>query len=161
MSEKINLKQKIFVACTNANGEADMFVCEVESTQEEITNGKHYEKAKSLALENGYEGNFVCFDANEQSNIARQVTELECLVPSTQSLEFAIQLEGGLIQNIFCKDSKNIDCTFAVFDYDTEGLGEDELSYITQPGGEAAKAYISHQGLSDSPVINLDEILNG
>lgn len=72
---------KMMVACINANGESDLFVCTVHCTAAQRANGDHYEMAEEMALEAGYEGSFVGFDPDEQRNLARQVSELDCPVP--------------------------------------------------------------------------------
>lgn len=74
-------KIKMIVACRNSSGEADMFSCTLEATQDEYLLGKHYDFAEKLAEESGYEGPFVSFDPSEQKNIADQVTELDCPIP--------------------------------------------------------------------------------
>ena len=55
----------VAVACINASGVADMPVFEVCLTQHEYELGNHYEIAEKIAEEEGYEGPFVCFDAEE------------------------------------------------------------------------------------------------
>lgn len=73
-----NLRQKtIAVACSNANGEADIFICEVASTPEQRDNGEHYERAIEQAEADDYEGPFVCFDHSEQARIKAAATELK------------------------------------------------------------------------------------
>lgn len=82
---------KMMVACTSANGEADLFICTVHCTAAEKANGDHYEMAEDMALAAGYEGSFVGFDPDEQRNLACKVSELDCPVP------FALyDNEGGL-----------------------------------------------------------------
>ena len=55
----------VAVACINASGVADMPVFEVCLPQREYELGNHYELAEKIAEEEGYEGPFVCFDAEE------------------------------------------------------------------------------------------------
>jgi hypothetical protein len=76
-------EQKVMIACTNANGESDMFVCAVEVSDSEYQNGVHYDLAKVVAEENGYEAPYVCFDQHEQKNLARKLSMLECPIPFT------------------------------------------------------------------------------
>ncbi|WP_286241150.1 hypothetical protein [Neptuniibacter halophilus] len=66
----------IFVACKNANGEADMFVCTLDVTESDVDLGNHYDLAEQEAVESGYEGPFVCFDEHEQHNILRVTGDL-------------------------------------------------------------------------------------
>ena len=74
MSNQIH---QIAVACTNANGEADLVLITVTVTSEELTNGEHYEKAKVDADLQGYSAPFVCFDYAEQKNIHRVYDNLQ------------------------------------------------------------------------------------
>lgn len=78
------------------------------------------------------------------------------LASDKADLQFAIHLENGLVRGIFCR--KEVNCSFAVFDYDTEGLQDDEISQITQPNGEKADAYIQKFARSTIPAINLSEV---
>ncbi|MFV8385058.1 hypothetical protein ACNO5E_13295 [Vibrio parahaemolyticus] len=75
------MNTKVMVACRNANGEADMYVCDVTVTDEAFQLGKHYDIAEAMAEAEGYEPPFLCFDKNEQRNIARQVSKLDCPIP--------------------------------------------------------------------------------
>jgi hypothetical protein len=72
----MSTEQKIAIACTNANGEADMTIVTVTATAEEIENSVHYERAIEQAEEEGYSQPFVCFDQYEQANIKRVLPEL-------------------------------------------------------------------------------------
>jgi hypothetical protein len=74
------IEMSIAVACRNATGMADMPVFNVTVTEEEYHLGMHYDKAESLAEEDGYEEPFVCFDAAEQGAIAAAARRLS-LVP--------------------------------------------------------------------------------
>lgn len=80
-------KMKMFVSCLNANGSADMFVCEVEATQEQFDNDEHYDLALEQAEQNGYEQPFLCYNEYETNSIARHFAtaqsspvESECIV---------------------------------------------------------------------------------
>jgi hypothetical protein len=68
--------QKVAVAGTNANGEADLVVVTVDVTPEDYNLGKHYDLAEAKAVELGYDAPFVCFDETEQANIHRVYDEL-------------------------------------------------------------------------------------
>lgn len=74
-------KIKMIVACRNSSGESDMFVCTVETTEEQHSLGEHYNLAEKQAQENGYISPFVSFDPSEQKNIAGKVSELDCPIP--------------------------------------------------------------------------------
>ncbi len=59
----------IVLACTSAEGTSVLAIFEVECTEVEIDNGEHYQKAKTMARNEKYEGPFVYFDETEQSEI--------------------------------------------------------------------------------------------
>jgi hypothetical protein len=103
------VKHKVAVACTNANGEADLFVTTVEVTTEQIALGEHYDIAESKADEEGYSKPFICFDEHEQSNLKRGFNDLNVteLVPNHEKLKFKLFDEeaGDEISGNF--DSKN------------------------------------------------------
>lgn len=77
MSTSQPLPRKMMVACTNANGERDLFVTTILASDDEVADGLHYERAEDAAAEDGYEGPFVAFDEHDQRNITRQVPELD------------------------------------------------------------------------------------
>lgn len=56
---------KCIVVCTNAEGSPDFFGCEIEVTEQDQTDGLHYELAKLQAEEYGYSGPMVVFDKND------------------------------------------------------------------------------------------------
>lgn len=68
--------QRVAVACTNANGEADLAIIDVKVTPEAYDLGEHYDLATEEAKEQGYEAPFVCFDESEQRNINRVAAQL-------------------------------------------------------------------------------------
>ena len=53
---------RVVVACSNAMGGPDFFFVEVEATQKQIEQGKHYTAAEIQAGSEGYESPYVCFD---------------------------------------------------------------------------------------------------
>jgi len=56
---------KVAVVCRNAEGAVDFHTCTPEVTEAERQEGKHYELACENAEENGYEGPFLPFDAED------------------------------------------------------------------------------------------------
>lgn len=54
---------KVCVLCSNADGAPEFFWCEVPCSEREYNAGQHYEKAKSVADEKGYELPMIAFDA--------------------------------------------------------------------------------------------------
>ena len=66
----------VAVACRNGNGESDIVVLTVLVSKSGYIDGEHYDLAKEKAKEEGYEGPFVCFDADEHANILRVVPAL-------------------------------------------------------------------------------------
>ena len=61
---------KCIVAGTNANGEPDLYFCIVNCTIDQGHNGNHYDTAKEMAEDNGYEGPFVAFDERDSAGHA-------------------------------------------------------------------------------------------
>ncbi len=59
------MKILVISACSNASGEPDFALTEVECTKAEYDEGTHYEKAEDILLDEDYEGPFVHFDAND------------------------------------------------------------------------------------------------
>lgn len=50
---------KMIVAAVNAGGEPDFFFCKVNCNESEIDDGEHYEAARALADEEGFETRLV------------------------------------------------------------------------------------------------------
>lgn len=59
---------KCAVACHNASGAPDFFFVKIKCTEEEYQEGTHYEFARAIAKEMGYEGEFVVFDESDGPN---------------------------------------------------------------------------------------------
>lgn len=51
---------KCAVFATNSNGEPDIYFCKVDCSEKERDAGSHYDIAKNLAIENGYEPSLCC-----------------------------------------------------------------------------------------------------
>lgn len=51
--KKLQLVRTV-VAAINANGDPDLFFCKVACTEQEYSDGKHYNAACNLAMEEGY-----------------------------------------------------------------------------------------------------------
>jgi hypothetical protein len=97
------VKHKVAVACTNANGEADLVVTIVEVTEDQITLGEHYNAAEAQVESEGYEKPFICFDEHEQGNIKRATHELvdttDCpMKEALTSLISDAQATGGIVE---------------------------------------------------------------
>ena len=69
-------KIKCIVASYNANGEPDLYFCQVLCTQEQFDNGDHYDCAIKCAKDNGYEGDGIAFD--EFDNAGKTMLGLFC-----------------------------------------------------------------------------------
>lgn len=67
----------VAVACTNSSGEADMPVFDFTLLERDYQLGVHYDMAKDMAAEDGYESPFVCFDQSEASVLKRAYDEIE------------------------------------------------------------------------------------
>jgi len=72
---------KMMAAVVNASGEPDFFFCKVKCNDDEIDNGEHYDAARALAEEEGYEVRLV-YDQMDSG--------------------------GQAIQHIFCWDSATL-----------------------------------------------------
>ena len=66
---------RVAVACTNANGSAELFIAEVEATQDQHDLGEHYDMARQMAIDEGYEEPFVCFDQEEIAALSSEARE--------------------------------------------------------------------------------------
>ncbi len=62
-------KSLIVLACTMSSGEPAMICYDVEYTADQYNEGEHYEMAKTMAEEDGYEAPFVCFDSSEYNQV--------------------------------------------------------------------------------------------
>lgn len=60
---------KMIVAGTDAMGTPDMFFCKLKTTEEEVEEGLHYERAKVIAKDNGYGGPFVVWDEDDAPQV--------------------------------------------------------------------------------------------
>lgn len=69
----------IAVACRNASGSPDLPIFRVPVTPREICQGLHYDKAEIQARNAGYEGPFLCYDADEYGVILSAAKTLEQL----------------------------------------------------------------------------------
>lgn len=105
MSQNDLRNRKMMVACINANGERDLFVTTVLASENEISEGFHYDMAESKAADAGYSGPYVAFDGHDQRNIGRQVQELDYPItvqikdetnPSGESATVYLQLTNDL-----------------------------------------------------------------
>jgi hypothetical protein len=61
---------KCAVACTNSNGEADLYYCKVACTEQQYALGDHYSGAKLSAVREGYEPALV-FDEIERPEVMK------------------------------------------------------------------------------------------
>lgn len=84
MKKSINM----LVACVNANGEPDLARLTVLATDHEQEHGEHYEKARSMAQEDGYEPPFICYDEADQRNIFRVMREIQSEQDESKRLAF-------------------------------------------------------------------------
>lgn len=63
---------KCIVACTNANGDPDLFFVKVKCTDKQFENGDHYDSAKAHAEQQGYEP-FLAYDEVDSAGKAMLV----------------------------------------------------------------------------------------
>jgi hypothetical protein len=108
--------QKMVVAAVNASGEPDLFFCKISCTPEEVDDGKHYDMAKQLAIEEGYEPK-LAYDTQDMAGKAMY----DALFDKTKP-KVVIDITGGLVQSI---DSE-IDLDVVIIDY--EDVSEEEAN---------------------------------
>lgn len=118
----------IAVACHDASGMPDMPVFTVAVTDRDCNFGIHYDKARAMAEEAGYERPFVCFDAAEHNAILSAVRNLD-LVPRVVVVDFT----DGLVQSVRC-DAGDI----KVICYGESDTSSDAV--VDRPVGEGGKA---------------------
>ena len=70
MSKKKDIT--VVIACRNANGSPDFVYTKVSVSQSQYDTGDHYDLAEEKALEDDYEGPFVCFDEVEMPEFLKQ-----------------------------------------------------------------------------------------
>ena len=63
-------RQTVAVACVNANGESDIFVCSVMASPSDEGH-RHISEALEKASDAGYDGPYLCFDASDMGNLLR------------------------------------------------------------------------------------------
>lgn len=79
-----------------------------------------------------------------------------------KQLQFAIYVDGGRVDSVFCRDAEGFDSEFMIYDYDIEDLLDNQVTEITQVRGKEAGtkvgAYVYRQGVDQNPTINLDDV---
>ncbi len=101
----------IAVACHNASGVPDMPVFSVTVSDTDYAYGIHYDKAKALAADAGYERPFVCFDDTEQNAILSAARSLNLVprlvvVDMTDGAIHSVRCDAGDI-NVICYDESD------------------------------------------------------
>jgi hypothetical protein len=64
-------------------------------------------------------------------------------------------LEGGLVQTIVSTDPRAVTAAIydiVVVDYDTDGLGRDEIGAVEQADGTFTEAHVSHRGVEQATI---------
>lgn len=61
---------RCIVACTNSNGSPDLFFLKITAPEDKIDDGRHYDKAKKIAANEGYAGPYVVFDETDSAGKA-------------------------------------------------------------------------------------------
>ena len=75
--EEVTESNPVVIACRGSDGAPVLVTFDVEYTEEEYSEGIHYDKAIELAEIAGYESPFICFDVNEQSEITTMAKILD------------------------------------------------------------------------------------
>jgi hypothetical protein len=88
------------------------------------------------------------------NEIQRRFTALAQVEP----LRFAIELYGGFVEQIFSDGERAPKAVFAVIDYDIKDVGDDDITYLTQPDGTTTGVYVNFPTLDESGSINFKEI---
>ncbi len=70
------IKDFVVLACAVSSGEPTMVCYDVEYTRDQYNEGEHYEMAKTMAEEEGYEAPFVCFDSSEYYQVIKMAEKL-------------------------------------------------------------------------------------
>lgn len=78
-------QERVTVACINAQGSPELYVTEVEVTEDQYALGEHYDLAEANAEAEGYEGRFgvmISFDSSEQATLRQALgpTPAEALI---------------------------------------------------------------------------------
>jgi len=61
------ITREMVVACTNSDGDPDLFFCKVTGTPDQILAGKHYGAAKRCASNEDNGGHMVAFDCEDDA----------------------------------------------------------------------------------------------
>jgi len=117
---------RIAVACRNASGAADLPVFEVAASADEIAEGVHYDRARELAEQCGYEGPLLCFDPDEQVAIVCAAQTLD-LIPQV----VVVDLSGGLVNSVRCDAG-----AIKVVCFDEDDIDEASEAVAERPVGE-------------------------
>jgi hypothetical protein len=88
------------------------------------------------------------------NEIQRRFTVLAQVEPR----RFAIELDGGLVQQVYSDGSGTPKAIFAVIDYDVESLGDDDITHITQSDGSTVDAYVNFPSVYESGSVDFKEI---
>lgn len=68
------LERYVTVVCTSASGEPTLYMATVQVTEEQYQDGDHYDLAKEIAAENGYEAPMIAFDTRDEA--AKQLAQV-------------------------------------------------------------------------------------
>lgn len=117
---------RIVVACHNASGMPDLPIINVAATSQDIDEGRYYDRAIALAEDAGYQGPFVCFDANEYRPILSAARQLD-LVPQV----VVVDITEGLVQSVCCDTG-----AIKVICYDESDIDESSEAVVDLPVGE-------------------------
>lgn len=67
MSLVIPVQVKVVVLCVNSNGVPEFFTCPVNTTENGVKNGEHYDLACEQALREGFEKPMISFDKTDEA----------------------------------------------------------------------------------------------
>lgn len=84
----------------------------------------------------------------------------EAINTTEERLTIALHLDQGLIRGILVNSAPPFPVHVFSFDYDVEGVDEDEITLITQNDGREVEAFVCHHELIDTPAIRLEDVFS-
>ncbi len=138
----------IAVACHNASGVPDMPVFSVTVSDEDYAYGIHYDKAKALAADAGYERPFVCFDDTEQNAIVSAARSLD-LVPRL----VVVDMTDGAVHSVRC-DAGGV-CVICYDESDTDPSSDSVMERPIGYEGETVDCWAQVQTADIDPHLKI------
>lgn len=77
-----------------------------------------------------------------------------------EPVRLAVYVEGGLVQGVYCPDRKGVDLEVSVFDYDVEGVDDDEIVSVRRNNGETVEAFVTRLPVTNDAPVYLEDVMN-